>query len=411
MQAKLLQMSSAIAFKRLWSANIFTNLADGLGKTAFPLLAITLTRDPVLISIIGALTMLPWLLFAIPIGAIVDNVDRRLALATANSVRMLIAALLSVLIATDHVTIFWLYLITFVVGICEVFADTTSQSLIPVIVENKKLEKANSRMEMTFTVFQDFIGAPIGGLLYAAAIAAPFIANSLGFLVAAILCISIPLPKALATNRQASEKKGFIKDIKFGISYLFNHTQLRRIVIISTTIGFCWAFASSTMILYLVEDLGLNPKKFGFFLTFNGVIVLLGALMAPRTAKLIGRGLTLAMAIAASSVTILIQGLVPNIWWVLIPSALNAFWLPHWNILLMSTYQRMIPQQLYGRIHGARRTLIWGMMPIASFMGGLVAKTDLRTPWLIGGTLATLVSIFSWQFIKTLGDSAEALDE
>jgi len=403
-------MSTELAFKRLWTANIFTNLADGLGKTAFPLLAITLTRDPLLISIIGALAMLPWLLFAIPIGAIVDNVDKRKALATTNSIRMLIAAILALLITTEQVTIFWLYLVTFVVGICEVFADTTSQSLIPVIVKNKELEKANSRMEMTFTVFQDFIGAPIGGLLYAVAIAAPFIANSLGFLIAALLCLSMPLP-FLINKKEFTENPGFIKDIKFGINYLFTHKQLLRIVLITTTIGFCWAFASSTMILYLVEDLNLNPKKYGFLLTFNGLIVLLGALAAPKTAKLIGRGLALALAISISSITILAQGLVTNIWLFLIPNAINAFWLPHWNILLMSTYQRLIPQELYGRIHGTRRTLVWGMMPIASFLGGLLAKSDLRTPWLIGGTLATVVSIYSWKFIINLGDSAVSNDE
>ena len=403
-------MSTELAFKRLWTANIFTNLADGLGKTAFPLLAITLTRDPLLISIIGALAMLPWLLFAIPIGAIVDNVDKRKALATTNSIRMLIAAILALLITTEQVTIFWLYLVTFVVGICEVFADTTSQSLIPAIVKNKELEKANSRMEMTFTVFQDFIGAPIGGLLYAVAIAAPFIANSLGFLIAALLCLSMPLP-FLINKKEFTENPGFIKDIKFGINYLFTHKQLLRIVLITTTIGFCWAFASSTMILYLVEDLNLNPKKYGFLLTFNGLIVLLGALAAPKTAKLIGRGLALALAISISSITILAQGLVTNIWLFLIPNAINAFWLPHWNILLMSTYQRLIPQELYGRIHGTRRTLVWGMMPIASFLGGLLAKSDLRTPWLIGGTLATVVSIYSWKFIINLGDSAVSKDE
>ena len=403
-------MSTELAFRRLWTANIFTNLADGLGKTAFPLLAITLTRDPLLISIIGALAMLPWLLFAIPIGAIVDNVDKRKALATTNSIRMLIAAILALLITTEQVTIFWLYLVTFVVGICEVFADTASQSLIPVIVKNEELEKANSRMEMTFTVFQDFIGAPIGGLLYAVAIAAPFIANSLGFLIAALLCMSMPLP-FLINNKEFKENPGFIKDIKFGINYLFTHKQLLRIVLITTTIGFCWAFASSTMILYLVEDLNLNPKKYGFLLTFNGLIVLLGALAAPKTAKLIGRGLALALAISISSITILAQGLVTNIWLFLIPNAINAFWLPHWNILLMSTYQRLIPQELYGRIHGTRRTLVWGMMPIASFLGGILAKTDLRTPWLIGGTLATVVSIYSWKFIINLGDSAVSKDE
>ena len=139
--------------------------------------------------------------------------------------------------------------------------------------------------------------------------------------------------------------------------------------------------------------------------------MLLGALAAPKTAKLIGRGLALALAISISSITILAQGLVTNIWLFLIPNAINAFWLPHWNILLMSTYQRLIPQELYGRIHGTRRTLVWGMMPIASFLGGLLAKTDLRTPWLIGGTLATVVSIYSWKFIINLGDSAVSNDE
>jgi len=403
-------MSSSIAFKRLWTANLFTNLADGLGKTAFPLLAITLTRDPFLISIIGALVMLPWLLFAIPIGAVVDKVDKRKALVTANSVRMFIAALLSLIIATEHVNIYWLYVVTFTVGICEVFADTTSQSLIPVIVEDKELEKANSRMEMTFTVFQDFIGAPVGGLLYGIAIAAPFVANSLGFFVAALFCMAIPIP-ALLVKKEVKERTRFSDDIKFGIKYLFNHKALRRIVLTTTTIGFCWAFASSTQILYLVEDLGLSPKKFGFFLTFHGVIVLLGAMAAPRTAKLIGRGMALAIAITISSLTILLQGLVPNIWWYLIPSSLNAFWLPHWNILLMSTYQRIIPQELYGRIHGTRRTLVWGMMPIASLLGGVVAKTDLRTPWLIGGVISIVTAIFSWSFIRNLGDSVVQQNE
>ena len=54
------------AFNRLFSASVISNLSDGLLAVAAPLLAISLTKDPVLISLLSAFVMLPWLLFAIP---------------------------------------------------------------------------------------------------------------------------------------------------------------------------------------------------------------------------------------------------------------------------------------------------------------------------------------------------------
>ena len=65
------------AFNRLWAGSIISNLSDGVLIAAAPLLAITLTDSTVLITIIGAMVMLPWLLFAMPIGVMVDRVDRR----------------------------------------------------------------------------------------------------------------------------------------------------------------------------------------------------------------------------------------------------------------------------------------------------------------------------------------------
>jgi len=75
------------AFNRLWAGSIISNLADGVLIAAAPLLAITLTDSTVLISIIGAMVMLPWLLFAMPIGVMVDRLDRRFILAGSNAIR------------------------------------------------------------------------------------------------------------------------------------------------------------------------------------------------------------------------------------------------------------------------------------------------------------------------------------
>ena len=72
----------------------------------------------------------------------------------------------------------------------------------------------------------------------------------------------------------------------------------------------------------------------------------------------------------------------------------------------MSTYQSVIPNEIYGRIHGTRRTLVWGMMPIGSVLGGLLATTGLRTPLYVGGAVATTIALFSIKFMLSIGSTS-----
>ena len=74
------------------------------------------------------------------------------------------------------------------------------------------------------------------------------------------------------------------------------------------------------------------------------------------------------LGITLSSVLLLIQGFSPNIYVFVALATLGGFAISQWNILLMATYQTIIPNELYGRIHGTRRTLVWGMMPIGSLI-------------------------------------------
>jgi hypothetical protein len=68
----------------------------------------------------------------------------------------------------------------------------------------------------------------------------------------------------------------------------------------------------------------------------------------------------------------------------------------------MATYQTVIPNELYGRIHGTRRTLVWGLMPFGSLLGGVLAHFGLRIPLIVGGGIATLVSALSLRFFLEL---------
>jgi MFS family permease len=413
MKSKQMSEKLGPAFNRLFSASVISNLSDGLLAVAAPLLAISLTKDPILISMLSAFVMLPWLLFAIPIGLIVDRSDKRLLVTLTNSIRFIAAGLVALAISTDTITIYWLLLATFLIGTCEVATDTAAQSLIPVILEKKNFEKANSRMNIAETVIQNFIGAPLSGFLYATSIVLPFILNSLGFLVAAIFVLMIPahlISNGSSAETEDAEKKSFISEIKFGLNYLWNDRPLRRLVATTTSLGFFYSVSTSTLILFITETLEVQAKYFGVLMAGAGSGGVLGGILTPVLSKKFGRGSVLAVAIFISSITVLFQGISPNVWVFGVIGFISAFAITNWNILLMSCYQVLIPAELYGRIHGARRTFVWGVMPIGALLGGVIAHNGLRLPLIIGGTATTLISISAFTFVYRLGNQTSQGD-
>ena len=396
------------AFNRMWAASIVSNLADGVLGAAAPLLAIALTDNTVLISSLGAMVMLPWLLFAIPIGALVDRLDRRFILAGSNALRAAIIGVVALGVATHHVTIYWLIAASFIIGVCEVAADTTSQSLIPQLLEKENFEKGNSRLSISETVVQGFIGSPLSGVLYAIAIYLPFFFNSFGYVVSALLALSIPIKylQDVRTENAEKDKKNFVQDMKFGIHYLYNHKVLRRLVVTTSVIGVCYSMGTSTMVLFLVEELNMPKPLFGVILTIQGLGAIAGSIVAPKASTKFGRSTMMTFGIFFSSLVLLGQGFSPNLFVFVALATFGAFTISQWNILLMATYQTVIPNELYGRIHGTRRTIVWGMMPFGSLIGGVLAHYSLRLPMYVGGVVATVIAGLSVKFLLKIGDVA-----
>jgi MFS family permease len=331
-------------------------------------------------------------------------------LAGSNAIRSAVIGIMALGIATGHVTIYWLIFSAFIIGVCEVATDTTAQSLIPQILDKENYEKGNSRLQISETVIQGFIGSPLSGFLYALAIWLPFFINSIGYAIATLLALSIPIQylQDVRTESATEKKPHFIEDIKFGIKYLYNHKVLRRLVLTTATIGVCYSMGTATMVLFIIKELELAPKYFGVILTIQGLGALLGAIVAPKASKKFGRSIMMTLGITFSSVVLLLQGFAPNIYIFVALATFGGFAIAQWNILLMATYQTVIPNELYGRIHGTRRTLVWGMMPIGSLIGGVLAHFSLRLPMYVGGVIASVIALASIKFFLSVASTAPA---
>ncbi len=399
-------------FSRIWSASLITNLVDGVLKLSAPLLAVSLTEDPILIGLLSALGLLPWLFFAIPIGALVDRIDKRKALVLGNFGRSALALFVAFSISQEFINIWILLGCVFLFGICEVLVDTTAQSVLPQILDKSNFERGNSRLQISEVIVAQFAGSPLSGFLYAIAVALPFYFSTTGFFIAAVLLALFPFHKdvnPVHEDDEGKERLGLVGDIKFALNYLYEDKRILSIVVITTSIGFFYSLSNAIAPLFILKELNVTPSYFGVVLAIQGVGALAGSVMAPVASKKLGRGRALALNLFLASIMIVFTGLAPNAYVFVAISVIIGFTISVWNILLMSLYQSLIPAHLYGRIHGARRTIVWGLMPIGSLFGGVIARGGLRLPFLIGGAVATLISIVAFRKVVQIGqESVEA---
>lgn len=395
-------------FANVFTANLASSLGDGIARTASPLLAARLTDDPVLIAGIGAVAMLPWLFFALPAGILVDRMDRRQALALAAGVRTLLAVVLLALVAMNALTIWWLYLVIFVYGVCETLYDGAIRAVVPSVVAKRDLPRANARIEGAELVVQNFAAAPLTSALFAVAVLIPIGGLVAAFGLAALLAALLP---AVASGKQfhaavatgeVAEVVPFRRQLADGWRFVMGNRMLRTLWFVSIPVAILFSASGATLVLFVLDTLAIPEAAFGLFLLSGALGGLLGSVVASRLARRFGLGPVMAAMNLLAGILVLLTGLFPVPLAAIVLFALGASTTTIWNVLMMSFRQAIIPGRLLGRVHGTWRTLLWGTMPIGSLLGGALALIDLTVPWIVGGAGITVLGLIFYRFLMTL---------
>ncbi|GAB2752603.1 MFS transporter [Amycolatopsis magusensis] len=379
----------------LLSASSASNLGDGVGKVAFPLLAATLTRDPLLIAGLSATQFLPWLLFALPVGALLDRVDRRRAIVVANATRALLVGTLAGLVLAGAVSIWVVYAFGLLLGVVETVADSAANVLIPAVAGEDELESANSKLQAVEVVGQNFLGGPLGGVAFAFFAAFPFLLNSAGFALAAALLLGIS-----GSYRPAAAEPGSVRvRIAGGLRWLRGNPFLSRLVLIAGATALLIEMPMAQLVLYGLEDLRLSEVVFGVFASGAGVGGLLGAAVAPRLISRFGRrwvllGGLFVVAVLFTGLGLLAYPVVAGVLYGLFGAAVVVV-----NVVLGTLRHVLVPSEYLGRVMGAWRTVVWGAVPLGALLGGLAASVlgSASATFVLSGVLqVVLVFVAAW---------------
>ncbi|WP_307870910.1 MFS transporter [Micromonospora sp. C51] len=383
-------------FWRLWSASAVSNLADGIVKIALPLVAVGYSRSPLLVAGVAAAYSLPWLLFALPAGALADRLDRRRVMLAANTLRAALIGALALAAAFDAGSIWLLYLVALGLGIAETLYDTSAQSILPQVVTRDQLPRANGRLAAVELAANQFIGPPLAGFLIAAgvalALAGPAVLWALA--VAALLLV------AGRFRIERDEPTTMRADIAEGLRFLWRHRLLRTLATMVGTSNFITSGIFAVLVLYAVgpdSAIGLTEPGYGLLLTTIAAGIVLGSVATAKIEERLGRSRTLALSVLAMAAVVGVPALSTNPFVIGTVFFVGGLLLATWNVITISLRQRITPDRLLGRVNSGYRMLAWGSMPAGALVGGLLAEAfGLRAVFAILGslTLTLLLGMF-----------------
>ncbi|WP_405164588.1 MFS transporter [Nocardia sp. NBC_01499] len=367
------------AYWRSWWAAGISNVGDGAFAAAVPLLAVTITRDPRLVSVVAAAMYLPWLLLSLQAGALIDRRDPVGLMWRSQAIQAVIVGAVAVLVVFGHVGIAVLAGAAFGLGACDVVFSIASQAILPDIVAKSLLHKANGNQQAAVAVGKQFLGPPVGGLLFAVAGALPFGMDAATFAVSAVLLSTLP-----RRSRQTVEHRPIVD----GLRWLARHRLLRTLAILLGVNTFCGQVGTVVLVLLATQTLRIDTVGYGLLLASAAIGSVLGGLIIARIIERIGALPALLVALAVNVVVFVGIGLSPNGYVLASMLAVNGFVVTLWNIVVVSLRQETVPTELFGRVSSVYKMVGWGLIPLGALTGGLVAHLlGLRAPYLAAGGL------------------------
>jgi MFS family permease len=387
-------------FAKLWAASTTSALGSGLATIAVPLLVASRTNNPLVVSVSFGVAWLPWLLFALPGGVLVDRVDRRRLMILIDWVRVAAVGVLATAILTGHTSIALLYAVLFVVNTGEVVFRSASQAMIPSVVPRARLERANGWLAGGTTLMQGMLAGPLAGFLFAVAASIPFFVN-VGTYAASAVLIGLVAGTYRSSPGPAGPGGGARSvraEVAEGFRWLAHQRLLRTMAALIGLLNLTLTAATALLVLLAKDRLHIGSVGYGLLFTCSAVGGVLGSAAGDRLIRRITVTWTLRIGLLIEAGTHLALATSRSPYF--IGFVLFAFGVHGalWGIVGSSLRQRLTPPNLLGRVGSTTLFIAAGGNCVGALLGGVLAtRFGLTAPYWVGFVVAMIVSAATWR--------------
>jgi len=387
-------------FAKLWAAGTTSALGSGLATIATPLFVASRTSDPVIISAAFGVAWLPWLLFALPGGVLVDRVDRRRLMMVVDWSRVAVMGLLAAAILTGWASIALLYAVLFVVNTGEIVFRSASQAMLPAVVVPSRLERANGWLTGGDTLMQNLVAGPFGGFLFGIAAGLPFLVNTGTYAASAILLgwIAGTYRPHRAAGEDSSRPASVWADVAQGFRWLARQRLLRAMAVLIGLLNLTLTGALAILVLLARQRLHLGSVGYGLLFTCAAAGSLLGSAIGDRLIGWVTATWTIRVGLMIEAGLHLVLATSRS------PYVVGIAWFAFgvhaslWTIVGTSLRQRLTPPGMLGRVGSTTFFIGAGGNCVGALIaGGLASTLGITAPYWAGFGVAVVVSVTTWR--------------
>ncbi|GIE97675.1 MFS transporter [Paractinoplanes rishiriensis] len=400
-------------FVKLWGGETVSLVGSQVTDLALPLVAIlTLQATAFEVGLLNVARYAPFVLLSLFAGVWFDRHRRRPTLIGVNLGRAVLIGLVPVAGLLHLLTMEWLYLIAFLVGILTVLFDVGVLSYVPSVVERKDLGEANSKIAVSYSIAG--IGGPgLAGFLIGV-LTAPvaLVIDAVTYLASAGALASIrrrePEPE------RPADRESVRSSIAEGLRAVFGNRVLRHLATQSATFNLFENVVVTVFLLYAVRELGIGPAAIGLVVSAGSVGALLGALAANKARTVLGIGPALrwsTVLACLSPLFLLLPGGNDPVSLLILAAALAVHGanLAVFNVNALTLRQSVTPNRLLGRMNASYRLILFGTIPLGAFLGGSLAGLFGPRTALVAGVLG-VASPVAWLLFSPVFRLAEIPD-
>lgn len=354
----------------LWSGQVVSSLGSGMSGFVLPLLILAITGSPLVAGIAGALYSLPYPLFSLPVGALMDRWDRKKVMIICDTIRAINIASIPLALYFNVLTIPQIFVNAFIEGSCFVFFNIAEVAALPRVVDKSQLPAAAAQNEAAFGLV-GLISPSIGGVLFkSVSMLFPFIFDAISYSAS---IISLSLINIKFQTERAKSENHLMAEIKEGLVWLWSRPLIRTMAFLTGGLNFVFS-GSGLIIILLAQHKGADAGAIGVIFSIGSIGGILGAIVSGRIAK----RLTFAQAIIGSVwVDVLLFPLilvVPNVFLIGAVNAVIYAMNPVYNVVQFSYRLALIPDRLQGRVNSAFRLIAWGSQPLGAALAGVLLE-------------------------------------
>jgi predicted MFS family arabinose efflux permease len=354
----------------LWSGQVVSTLGSTALSVVYPLLILAITDSVAAAGIASALRSVPYLIFSLPVGALIDRWNRKRVMIVCDFGRALAVLSIPIALWLDALTIGQIYFVAFVEGSLFVFFNIAEVAALPRVVPVHQLPQAAAQNEAAFAA-ANIVGPSLGTLIYQSiGRSAVFLFDAVSYVVSAVSLLLIRTEFRAANPEPAHDLPREIMD---GLSWLWGKPLIRYMAFLTGGMNLVGA-ATPLIVIVLAKDLGASDIDIGLVFSIGGVGGIVGSLLGGQIQKRFSFGQVVVGVSWAMALLFPLYLVVPRFALLGVVFALIYMTGPIYNVVQFSYRLALIPDSLQGRVNSTFRLLAFGFIPIGAAAGGLLLE-------------------------------------